>query len=69
MKILIVTGATLAMMTAAVAADFPHPQPVYQTAQVGKMPIGKAPIGKAPIGKAPIGKGPIGKTPVVTRSY
>ncbi len=29
--------------------------PVYQTAQVGKMPIGKAPIGKTPIGKAPVG--------------
>ena len=64
LKIAIVTGATLAMVAAAGAADLPHPQPVYQTAQVGKMPIGKSPIGKAPIGKSPIGKGP-----VVTRSY
>lgn len=63
-KFLIVTAATLAMVTAAAAADLPHPQPVYQTAQVGKMPIGKSPIGKAPIGKSPLGK-----APVVTRSY
>ena len=53
-KILIVAGATLALVTAAGAADLPHPQPVYQTAQVGKMPIGKAPIGKGPIGKGPV---------------
>ena len=52
-RILIIAGATVAMVTAAAAADLPHPQPVYQTAQVGKMPIGKSPIGKAPIGKAP----------------
>ena len=63
-KILIVTGSTLAFVTAAAAADLPHPQPVYQAAQVGKMPIGKSPIGKAPIGKTPVGKGP-----VVTRAY
>jgi hypothetical protein len=54
MKIAIIAGATLAIVTAAGAADLPHPQPVYQTAQVGKMPIGKSPIGKTPIGKAPI---------------
>jgi hypothetical protein len=65
-KILIAAGATVAFVTAATAADLPHPQPVYQTAQVGKMPIGKSPIGKAPVG---IGKGPIGKGPVVTRTY
>jgi len=53
MKFLIAAGATLAFVTAAAAADLPHPQPVYQTAQVGKMPVGKAPVGKAPIGKAP----------------
>ena len=53
-KIVIVAGATLAVVTAAGAADLPHPQPVYQTAQVGKMPIGKAPIGKSPIGKGPV---------------
>ena len=55
MKIVIIAGATLALVTAAGAADLPHPQPVYQTAQVGKMPIGKSPIGKTPIGKAPVG--------------
>jgi len=55
MKIAIITGATLAVVTAAGAADLPRPQPVYQQAQVGKMPIGKAPIGKTPIGKAPVG--------------
>jgi hypothetical protein len=53
MKILIAAGATLALITAAGAADLPRPQPVYQTAQVGKMPVGKGPIGKTPIGKAP----------------
>jgi len=52
-KILIVAGATFALVTAAGAADLPRPQPVYQTAQVGKMPVGKSPIGKTPIGKAP----------------
>ena len=48
-------GATLALVTAAAAADLPRPQPVYPQAQapIGKMPIGKSPIGKAPIGKAP----------------
>jgi hypothetical protein len=53
-KILIVTGATIAMVTAAAAADLPHPQPVYQQAPVGKMPIGKTPVGKTPVGKAPL---------------
>ena len=42
------------MLTAAVAADLPHRQPVYQEAQVGKMPIGKGPVGKAPYGKGPV---------------
>lgn len=54
-KVLIVTGATLALVTAAAAADLPRPQPVYEQAHVGKMPIGKSPIGKTPIGKAPVG--------------
>ena len=54
MKIVIIAGATLAVVTAAGAADLPRPQPVYQQAQLGKMPIGKAPIGKTPIGKAPV---------------
>ncbi len=52
-KVMIAAGATLAMVTAAGAADLPHPQPVYQQPAIGKMPIGKGPIGKAPIGKAP----------------
>ena len=59
MKIVIIAGATLVVVTAAGAADIPRPQPVYQQAQLGKMPIGKAPIGKSPIGK----------TPVATRPY
>jgi hypothetical protein len=59
-KILIVAGATVAMVTVAAAADLPHPQPVYQTAQVGKAPIGKSPVGKSPVGKGPIGKSPVG---------
>ena len=59
MKIVIIAAATLAVVTAAGAADLPHRQPVYQEAQVGKMPIGKSPIGKSPIGK----------TPFVARAY
>ena len=54
MKIVIVAGAMLAVVTAAGAADLPRKQPVYQEAPVGKMPIGKSPVGKAPIGKAPV---------------
>jgi hypothetical protein len=53
-KILIVTAATIAMVTAAAAADIPRPQPVYQQAPVGKMPVGKTPVGKTPVGKAPL---------------
>jgi hypothetical protein len=52
-KIVIAAGATLAVVTAASAADIPRRQPVYQEAPIGKMPIGKTPIGKTPIGKAP----------------
>ena len=54
-KIVIALGATLALVTAANAADLPRRQPVYaqQQAPIGKMPIGKSPVGKAPIGKAP----------------
>jgi len=59
LKFLVVTGTSLAFVTAAAAADLPHAQPVYQQAQVGKAPIGKAPIGKTPIGKTPIGKAPL----------
>jgi len=58
LKVLVVTAASLAMVTLAAAADLPHPQPVYQQAQVGKAPIGKYPIGKTPIGKYPVGKAP-----------
>jgi hypothetical protein len=54
-KVLIVTGAMVAMVSAASAADFPHPQPVppQPAYAVGKAPIGKSPIGKTPIGKTP----------------
>ena len=48
LKFLVVTGTSLGMLTAAVAADLPRAQPVYQQAQVGKAPIGKTPVGKAP---------------------
>ena len=54
MKFVIATGMALAMVATATAADFPRPQPVYQSAPVGKAPIGKSPIGKSPMGKAPI---------------
>jgi hypothetical protein len=53
-KIVIAAGATLALVTAAGAADLPRPQPVYQQAPIGKMPIGKGPIGKGPVGKGPV---------------
>jgi hypothetical protein len=56
-KLLIATAATLALVSAASAADLPRPQPapMYDKAPaIGKMPIGKSPIGKAPIGKSPI---------------
>ena len=56
MKIMIIAGATFAVVTAAGAADIPRPQPVYQTAQLGKMPIGKTPVGKTPIGKPPVAR-------------
>jgi len=32
LKVLVVTAASLAMVTLAAAADLPHPQPVYQQA-------------------------------------
>jgi hypothetical protein len=59
-KLLIATAATLCLVTAASAADFPRrqPAPVYSEAPV---------VGKMPIGKGPIGKGPYGKGPVVAR--
>jgi hypothetical protein len=54
-KVMMIAGATLAMVTAAAAADLPRPQPVPpQPAYVGKMPIGKSPVGKGPVGKAPV---------------
>lgn len=59
LKCFLVSGASVAMLTAAAAADLPRAQPVYQQAQVGKAPIGKAPIGKTPVGKAPLGKAPL----------
>jgi hypothetical protein len=54
MKVVIIAGATLAVVTAAGAADLPRRQPVYQEAPVGKMPIGKSPIGKGPTEYAPV---------------
>jgi hypothetical protein len=56
-KMLIATAATLALVTAASAADFPQrqPAPVYSEAPaVGKMPVGKSPVGKSPVGKYPV---------------
>ncbi len=56
MKIVTVAVATLGMVAAASAADFPRrqPVPVYPQAPIGKMPISKTPIGKTPIGKTPV---------------
>jgi len=59
LKFVIVGAASVALIGAAAAADLPRPQPVYQDAQVGKMPIGKTPIGKTPVGKTPVGKAPL----------
>ena len=59
LKFVIVGTATLAFVGTAVAADLPHPQPVVQTAPIGKYPVGKYPVGKTPIGKYP--------APVVTK--
>jgi hypothetical protein len=67
LKFVIAAGATLAFVSVASAADLPRPQPVYQQAQVGKMPIGKTPIGKTPIGKTPIGKTPVATAPLITK--
>jgi hypothetical protein len=58
LKILTVTAATLAMLSAAGAADLPRKEPPPPAAPVGKAPIGKYPVGKAPFGQAPIGKYP-----------
>jgi hypothetical protein len=66
LKFLIVGTASLALVGAAAAADLPHPQPVVQTAPVGKYPVGKYPVGKSPVGKYPIGKAPAA-APVVTK--
>src|SRR5580700_9434471 len=58
-QFLLVTASSLALVSAAAAADLPTRQPPPPTPVVGKAPIGKAPIGKAPIGKYP--------TPIVTK--
>lgn len=54
LKFLIIGAGSFAWVTSAVAADLPRAQPVYQQAQVGKMPVGKTPVGKTPVGKAPL---------------
>jgi hypothetical protein len=43
LKILTVTAASLAMLSAAVAADLPRKEPPPPAAPVGKAPIGKYP--------------------------
>lgn len=65
LKFVIVSTSCLAFVGTAVAADLPQPQPVVQTAPVGKWP-GKGPIGKSPVGKYPIGKAPA-PAPVITK--
>ena len=54
LKYILIGATTLAFAGTAIAADMPRPQPVVQSAPVGKYPVGKAPIGKAPLGKAPV---------------
>ncbi len=58
-SIVLATAASLAMLSAAVAADLPRKEPPPPAPPVGKAPIGKYPVGKAPIGKYP--------QPVVTK--
>ena len=48
LKILTALGASLAMLSAAAAADIPVRQPPPPAPPVGKAPIGKAPLGKYP---------------------
>jgi hypothetical protein len=59
LKYVIVATSLLGFVGTAVAADLPRPQPVVQTAPVGKYPVGKTPVGKTPVGKYP--------APVVTK--
>ena len=53
LKTLTVTAASLAMLSAAAAADLPRKEPPPPAAPVGKAPIGKYPVGKSPVGKYP----------------
>jgi hypothetical protein len=48
LKFVIVGTATLAFVGTAIGADLPRPQPVVQTAPIGKYPVGKTPVGKYP---------------------
>lgn len=59
LRFVIVGATSLAFVGSAIAADMPRPQPVVQTAPVGKYPVGKTPVGKTPVGKTP--------APIVTR--
>jgi hypothetical protein len=54
LKYIVIGATSLAFVGTAVAADMPRPQPVVQSAPVGKFPVGKSPIGKYPIGKTPV---------------
>jgi len=54
LKYIILGAASLSFVGTALAADMPRPQPVVQTAPVGKFPVGKFPVGKTPLGKAPV---------------
>ena len=53
LKILTITAASIAMLSAVAATDLPRKEPPPPAAPVGKAPIGKYPVGKAPIGKYP----------------
>jgi hypothetical protein len=54
LKYVVFGAASLSFVGTALAADMPRPQPVVQTAPVGKFPVGKFPVGKTPLGKAPV---------------
>jgi hypothetical protein len=64
-RMLLAVATCLAMVSVAVAADIPRPQPPPPTPPVGKAPVGKYPVGKFPVGKFP-GKYPQPQ-PVVTK--
>jgi hypothetical protein len=61
--------ASLAMLSAAAAADLPRKEPPPPAPPVGKAPIGKYPVGKYPIGKYPTARRDQGLTVTNNTSF